>query len=110
MGFWPWFWIWSGLVLFSLIVLAFIGRSLYNKLGSAVHQANRLLEKTTNLANVMETKPKVVAPQSSVESDPAIAKARRLKLQKQKIKKQEQRRRRLIASLKRFDPNESRFH
>jgi ribosomal protein S15P/S13E len=110
MGFWPWFWIWIGLGLSSLIVLALIASSLYNKLGTAAHQANRLLEKAKNLANAIETKPKVVSPQSSVESDPAIAKARRLKLQKQKIKKQEQRRRRLIASLKRFDPNESRFH
>ena len=110
MGFWAWFWIWTSLVISALVGLAIIAKSLYNKLGSVEHQARRLLEKAIGLANTIETKPKISAPESSMLADPAIAKARLLKLRKLKVKKQEQRQRRLIASLKRFDPNESRFH
>jgi heme exporter protein D len=110
MGFWPWFWIWTALSISALALIALVAKSLYNKLESAGHQAKRLLEKTTALASAIEEKPKISAPESSLLADPAIAKARLLVLQKMKIKKQEQRQRRLIASLKRFDPNESRFH
>ena len=110
MGFWTWYWIWTSLVLSSLVVFALIAKSIYNKLGLVDYQARRILEKATALAKVLETKPKISAPDSSVFADPAIAKARLLKLQKLKLKKQEQRQRRLISSLKRFDPNESRFH
>ena len=110
MGFWPWFWIWTALAIASLVILAFIAKSLLNKLESAGHQANRLLEKASALTAALDAKPEVKAPESSLLADPAIARARLLTLQKKKVKKQEQRQRRLIASLKRFDPNESRFH
>lgn len=110
MGFWPWFWIWTALAISALLIYALIAKSLWIKLMSAGHQAMRLQDKATNLVTALEAKPKLVAPDSSLLADPAIARARLLGIQKAKIKKQEQRRRRLISSLKRFDPNESRFH
>lgn len=110
MGFWSWFWIWTALSISALALLALIAKSLYNKLESAGHQAKRMLDKTIALASALEEKPEISAPESSLLADPAIAKARLLGLQKARVKKEEQRQRRLIASLKRFDPNESRFH
>jgi flagellar biosynthesis/type III secretory pathway M-ring protein FliF/YscJ len=110
MGFWAWFWIWVGLSVCALVIFGFIAKSLLNKLGSAGHQAERLAQKAQVLAAAMQNKPNLERPQDSVLADPAIARARLLALQKAKVKKQQQRQRRLIASLKRFDPNESRFH
>jgi hypothetical protein len=110
MGFWFWFWLWAGLILGALIAVGLIGKSLFDRALSAGHQASRLAEKAALLSKAIEAKPKLSAPESSVLADPAVAQARLRALQKAKIKKQEQRQRRLIKSLKRFDPNESRFH
>ena len=110
MGFWAWFWIWVALSATSLIAFGFIAKSLFNKLSAAAHQAQRLAEKANTLAVAFETKPSLERPQDSVLADPVVARARLRALQKAKVKKQERRQRRLIASLKHFDPNESRFH
>jgi flagellar biosynthesis/type III secretory pathway M-ring protein FliF/YscJ len=105
-----WIWTWAILVLLALIVFGFIFKSLFNSLLSAAHQLERVTQKLDELAKLLDEKPKVENPESSLLKDPGIALARRRELLKAKIKKQEQRQRRLIASLKRFDPNESRFH
>jgi flagellar biosynthesis/type III secretory pathway M-ring protein FliF/YscJ len=110
MGFWAWLWVWVGLSVLALMVFGFIGKSLFNKLGAAGHQAERLAQKAQVLAEAIQKKPNLDRPQDSVLADPASARARLIALQKAKVKKQQQRQRRLIASLKRFDPNESRFH
>ncbi len=110
MGFWAWLWVWVGLSVLALMVFGFIGKSLFNKLAAAGHQAERLAQKAQILAEAIQNKPNLDRPQDSVLADPASARARLIALQKAKVKKQQQRQRRLIASLKRFDPNESRFH
>ena len=110
MGFWAWLWVWVALSVLALMVFGFIGKSLFNKLGAAGHQAERLAQKAQILAEAIQNKPNLDRPQDSVLADPASARARLIALQKAKVKKQQQRQRRLIASLKRFDPNESRFH
>ena len=110
MGFWTWFWIWLVLSIAALAVLALIAKALVNKLGSAAHQAARLAETAQPLVNALDAKPAIERPSDSLLADPAIARARLISLQKAKIKKREKRQRRLIESLKRFDPNESRFH
>lgn len=110
MGFWAWFWIWLSLGAAALAMLALVAKSLFNKLGSAAHQVERMASQAQALANALETKPTLERPSDSVLADPAVARARLIALQKAKIKKHEKRQRRLIASLKRFDPNESRFH
>ena len=110
MDFWGLFWLWLSLVIAALVGLLLIAKSLLNKLGSAAHQAQRLATEAQKLAKALETKPILERPTDSVLADPAIAKGRLLALRKAKIKKHEKRQRRLIASLKRFDPNESRFH
>lgn len=110
MGFWSWFWIWIVLSLVALVSFGFMAKSLLNKLGAAGHQADRLAQKAQVLADALHNKPSLERPQDSVLADPTRARARLIALQKAKIKKQQQRQRRLIASLKRFDPNESRFH
>jgi len=105
-----WIWTWAILVLLALIVFGFIFKSLFNSLLSAAHQLERVTQKLDELAKLLDEKPKLENPESSLLKDPGIALARRRELLKAKIKKQEQRQRRLIASLKRFDLNESRFH
>lgn len=110
MGFWSWFWIWLGLIIGALIVFGFIAKSLLNRASSAGHQLNRLADKGIALSDALANKPALETPENSLLADPVAVQAKRRVLQKQKIKKHEQRKRRLIASLKRFDPNESRFH
>jgi spore cortex formation protein SpoVR/YcgB (stage V sporulation) len=109
-GFWTWFWIWLSLGAAALVVLTLVGKSLFNKLGDAAHQVERMASQAQTLANALENKPTVERPSDSVLANPAVARARLLALRKAKVKKHEKRQRRLIASLKRFDPNESRFH
>lgn len=104
-----WVWIWVALVIVSLAILGLILKSVFNRLVSAGHQAERLANKLETLTALLEDKPKLTSPESSLLQDPAIALSKRKELLKARIKKQEQRQRRLIASLKRFDPNESRF-
>ena len=110
MGFWGWFWIWVALSVGAIAIFALLGRSLWNRAVSAGHQASRLVEKGIALSNAMASKPNIKAPASSLLADPIAIQAQRKAMQKRKTKKHEQRQRRLIASLKRFDPNESRFH
>ena len=105
-----WIWSWVVLVLSSLVFLAFLLKSLLNKAMSATHQLERVTQKLEQLSKLLEDKPVLAKPESALLQDPTIAMRRRKGLLKSKIKKQEQRQRRLIASLKRFDPNESRFH
>jgi F0F1-type ATP synthase delta subunit len=105
-----WIWAWVLLSIGALITFGLIFKSLFNRLLSAAHQLERITEKLDKLSKLLDEKPIIDNPESSLLKDPSIALARRKDLLKAKIKKQEQRQRRLIASLKRFDPNESRFH
>ncbi len=110
MGFWGVFWLWASLSVGALVVLGFIGKSLYNRGLSAAHQAMRLSSQLEKLTAELERKQKLNPVEDSLLADPGKLQMRRKALAKAKIKKQEERQRRLIASLKRFDPNESRFH
>jgi len=110
MGVCAWFWIWATLSIGALAIFALIAKSLWNRGVSAAHQVSRLAEKGLALSKAMENKPTLQAPESSLLADPVAIQAKRKALQRLKTKKHEQRQRRLIASLKRFDPNESRFH
>ena len=110
MGFWAWFWVWVVLSVSTLVIFGLILKSLFNKLGEAEHQAERIVQKAQVLTRALQSKPDLQKPQDSVLANPTSARARLIALRKAKVKKQQQRQRRLIASLKRFDPNESRFH
>ena len=110
MGFWAWFWIWLSMGAVALTLLALAAKSLLNKLGSAVHQVDRMAKQARALVEAIENKPTLERPSDSVLADPARVRFRLMNLRKAKIKKHQKRQRRLIASLKRFDPNESRFH
>ena len=103
-------WLWIGLSLASITVLGLILKSLYNRMMSAAHQLQRMSGKLEALAKALEDKPVLSAPENSILVDQAAVAARRKLLVKARIKKDQLRQRRLIASLKRFDPNESRFN
>lgn len=110
MNFWSWFWIWSGLVLTSLVLLSLIGKSLINRLGEVLHQIERLARKFEVLVEAAETAGEAVRPQDDLGQDPGLALAKWRRILNTKAKKREARQRRLIASLKAFKPEESRFH
>lgn len=110
MNFWAWFWIWVALALSALVVLAFIAKSLFNRLGEVAHQGMRLATQVEKLTEQIDKRPEIARPKDNLLDDPGLALARKRALSKAKTKKREQRQRRLIASLKHFDPNESRFH
>jgi hypothetical protein len=110
MGFWGVFWLWFAAGLVAVAVIGVIAKSLFDKALSAAHQAQRLATQLDKLVVELDKKQTVEPISDSLLADPGKLQLRRKALLKTKIKKQEQRQRRLIASLKRFDPNESRFH
>lgn len=110
MGFWTWFWIWCGLAAGALVVFGFIARSLFIRLESVMHQLERILVHAERLSTAMEAPADYVGPESNVLDDPDVLLAKRAQLLNDKAKKREARQRRLIKSLKNFNPDESRFH
>ena len=109
MGFWAWFWIWTALIIGSLAVLAFIGKSLFNSASAVLHQIERISKPALALAEAMANKPKLEDLESDVLTSVAEVEAKRASLLKQKSKKQAARQRRLRNALKDIDVNESRF-
>ncbi|MFM6971983.1 MAG: hypothetical protein ACKOWH_05335 [Rhodoluna sp.] len=108
-GGWGWFWIWATLVVGSLALFGFIAKSLFNRASAVAHQLSRLLKKAAILSDLANQAMTLDKPESSMNRDPKTVQAERRTLLKAKDKKKEQRQRRLIASLKKYDPNESRF-
>lgn len=108
-GGWGWLWIWATLIVASLALFGFITKSLFNRASGVLHQFSKLLTKATILSDLANQAMAVNKPESSINRDPKTVLAERRRLQKAKDKKKELRQRRLIASLKKFDPNESRF-
>jgi hypothetical protein len=109
-GFWAWFWIWCGLAAGALVVFGFIARSLFIRLEGVMHQLERILVHAEGLSAVMEAPADYVGPESNVLDNPDVLIAKRAQLLNDKAKKREARQRRLIRSLKNFNPDESRFH
>lgn len=103
-GFQFWVWVWLALFLISSVFMTLLLRSLYNRLMSASHQAERLVKKIENL-NIVELE--IEKPTSSIDVDPAIAQARAQMLKRARIKKLKQRQRRLGA--RRFESDEGGF-
>lgn len=109
MGFWVWFWIWTALVITSLAVFGFIGKSLLNSASAVLHQIERISKPALALAEAMASKPKLEDLESDVLTPVTEVEAERASLLKQKSKKQAARQRRLRNALKDIDVNESRF-
>ncbi len=110
MGFWAWFWIWVLLSAAALVTLILIGKSLFNRALEVVHQLERLEPKTAALIAAIDNHEAAARPADNLSDDPGVARAAWRKLVVTKAKKRQARQRRLIASLKAFKPEESRFH
>jgi glutamine synthetase adenylyltransferase len=109
MGFWAWFWIWSGLVLASLAVFGLLGKSLLNKTGDVLHQVERIMTPAQKLAETLAVKPELTDKESDLLTPASELEAERSALLKKKSKKQAARQRSLREALKHIDVNESRF-
>ena len=110
MGFWAWFFIWATLALASLLTLGLIGKSLFNKSVEVAHQIGRVATEAQKLVDLIDSRQgSAPKPQSELITLETASTQRRSFL-KAKAKKREDRTRILIKSLKKFDPNESRFH
>lgn len=103
-GFQFWIWIWLSVFLMSSVFMALLLKSLYNRLMSASHQAERLVKKIETLS-IVEFE--IEKPTSSIDIDPAIAQARAQLLKRARIKKLKQRQRRLGS--RRFESDEGGF-
>jgi hypothetical protein len=107
MGFWAWFWIWTALVIGSLAVFGFIGKGLFNRGLSVLHQLSQIAPIAQNLFEALEAKPKAEDKESDLLTSPTEEKRR--VLLKRKSKKQAARQRSLRSAIKHIDVNESRF-
>ena len=110
MGFWAWFFIWMTLVVLSLVAIGLIGKSLLNKSLEVAHQIGRVAAEAQKLANLIDSHEKFSAEANPELITPEHAATQRRSFLKAKAKKREDRTRILIKSLKKYDPNESRFH
>ena len=97
------------MIIGSLAVLAFIGKSLWNSASAVFHQFERISKPALALAEAMANKPKLEELESDLLTPVAEAEAARAKLLKQKSKKRSARQRRLRNALKKVDVSESRF-
>ncbi|MEO0027134.1 MAG: hypothetical protein RL716_465 [Actinomycetota bacterium] len=109
MGFWAWFWIWTTLLVSSVAVLGIITVGLWNRFSEVLHQFERLAKNSEALQVAMVKPDDVARPEDNLLDDPAVLVAERRHLLTGKQKKHEARQRRLIESLKHFNPDESRF-
>lgn len=110
MGFWAWFWIWTGLVIGSLAVFALIGLSLFNRGLEVMHQLSRISKPAEDLMAAMEKRPVPEAKESDVLGDLATLEQKRRNILSEKSKKRAARQRSLRSALKHIDVNESRFN
>ncbi|WP_296631966.1 hypothetical protein [Rhodoluna sp.] len=109
MGFWALFWIWVGVGIFSLVVFALVGYSLFQSGKAVARQAAKLLPTLEKLQRAIDEPAQIEAPGSNMNDDPQIHIQARKRLLRNKAKKREDRQRRLIKRLNQFDPTESRF-
>lgn len=108
MGFWAWFAIWCTLAVIAVGVLGFIGYELMGKMQSNLHQLERLEKQVAPLIKATKSREAAPRPSESLLS-PAETFARRKGLIRAREQKAQDRQRRLIARLKDFKPQESRF-
>jgi hypothetical protein len=109
MGFWAWFWIWTALVIGSLAVFGFIGKGLFNRGLSVLHQVSQIAPLAQKLFEALEAKPKAEDKESDLLTSPTELEEKRRVLLKRKSKKQAARQRSLRSAIKHIDVNESRF-
>ena len=109
MGFWAWFWIWTGLVVASLAIFGLLGKSLLNKTGEVLHQVERIMVPAQKISEALAEKPDLQDKESDLLTPAADLEAERSALLKKKSKKQAARQRSLREALKHIDVNESRF-
>ena len=109
MGFWAWFWIWTGLISGSLVVYGLIAKSLFNRGLEVMHQLERIGRPAQALLAAVETKPTLEDLESDLLTPVAELDAERKAILKRKTQKQTARPRRLRTALKQIDVNESRF-
>ncbi|MEY4423383.1 MAG: hypothetical protein RLZZ258_486 [Actinomycetota bacterium] len=109
MDFWAWFWIWTTLIVSAVAVLGIITVGLWNRLSEVLHQFERLATNSEALQAAMVKPDDVARPEDNLLDDPSELVAKRRRLIASKQKKHETRQRRLIESLKHFNPDESRL-
>lgn len=109
MGFWAWFWIWVALIVGSLAVFGLIGKGLFNRALSVLHQVNQVAPNVQKLFDALEAKPKAEDLESDLLTTLEELDEKRRVLLQRKSKKRAQRQRRLINAIKNIDVNESRF-
>ena len=103
------FWVWASLIIVTLAALVISLISLFGKATKASEQVAKLAEGVDQLSQLSQRAVQVAKPIASIEQDPVIAKAARLKLQRSKAKKRQARQRRLLESVKKINVDESRF-
>lgn len=108
MDFWAWFWIWTALITASLAAFGYLGYELFIKAGAIWHQGQRLKKQIDPLIALASHREPAKRPEESLLTPGATFRARK-NLLRAREEKAQARQRRLIARLKDFKPQESRF-
>ncbi len=109
MGFWAWFWIWTGLIVGSLAVFAYLFWDLFTKAVPILEQLKIGAERTKPLLEALEKASDYQPTESAILADREDVFAQRADVVRNKEERIKARQRRLIESLKDIDVNESRF-
>ena len=109
MGFWFWFFVYLAIALGALLIYAFVGLQLLEKLKAFEAPAQKLAELAANLEQTSKAEVKVESPLAALDQTEQSVTLRRNKIAKARKAKKEAKERRLVTRLKHLDIDESRL-
>jgi hypothetical protein len=109
MGFWFWFFIYLGIALAALVIYAYVGFQLLNKLKSFEAPAAKLAELAAKLEKTSKAEVTVESPVAAMDQTEQAVSRRQKQIAKVRKAKKEAKERRLVSRLKHLDIDESRL-
>ncbi len=109
MGFWFWFFIYLVIALGALVIYAFVGLQLLQKLKAFEAPAKKLAELAAKLEKTSKAEVTVESPVAALDQTEQAVSRRQNHIAKARKAKKEAKERRLVARLKHLDIDESRL-
>ncbi len=109
MGFWFWFFIYLAIALGALVIYAFVGLQLLQKLKAFEAPAKKLAELAAKLEETSKAEVTVESPVAALDQTEQAVSRRQNQIAKARKAKKETKERRLVDRLKHLDIDESRL-
>ena len=109
MGFWFWFFAYLAIAIGALLIYAFVGLQLLQKLKAFEAPAQKLAELAAKLEQTSKAEVRVESPLAALDQTEQSVTLRQNQIVKARKAKMEAKERRLVARLKHLDIDESRL-